>query len=73
MAIYIQHTYTTTVQVTYRERDTDREFRRNSCGSMDEIAEMVVEDLVKHNFSSADVCSNETGEHLMINERKEAV
>lgn len=64
MAINIQHTYTTHVEITF-----DQRFRYCTCGSMDEIAETVCKILVKNNFISADVCSAETGELLMIIER----
>lgn len=64
MAISIQHTYTTQVEVIL-----NGVFRYSAIGNLDEIAEGACEHLVKHNFTFADVISAETGEVLMIIER----
>lgn len=69
MAINIQHTYTCCVEITYRTTNSNSEFRRCSYGTMDEIAERASKDLIFHSFDSADVCSSETGEVLMVIER----
>jgi len=66
MAINIQHTHTCGVEITYRTAESNSEFRRCSCGTMDEIAKKVTNDLISHSFDSADVCDIETGEILMI-------
>lgn len=66
MAIYIEHIYTTHVEISFLDRDNNFALKEQTCGSMDEIAEHVCEVLVKHNFVSADVCSAETGEILMF-------
>ena len=66
--INIQHTYTTHVEIIYRAQD-DTGLHETTCGNMDEIAEHICEVLIKHNFTSADVCSTSTGELLMIVER----
>jgi len=68
MAITIKHTYSTNVEVRYYA-DNGYTLRCRDCGQMDDIAEQVCEVLVKHNFSSADICSTETGEILMVIER----
>lgn len=68
MAINVQHTYSTHVNIAFYS-DESITLRANDCGTMDDIAEQVCEVLVKHNFSYADVCSAETGEVLMIIER----
>lgn len=64
MAINIQHTYTTQVEVIL-----DGAFRYSANGNLDEIAEGVCEQLIKHNFTIADVCSAETDEILMVIKR----
>lgn len=68
MAINIRHTYSTHVEICYYA-DEGYTFRCRDCSSMDDIAERICEVLVKHNFSYADVCSDETGELLMVIER----
>lgn len=68
MAINIQHTYTTDVDIHYYSEDGYKLHCRD-CGDMDSIAERVCEVLVKHNFSYSDVCSAVTGEVLMTIER----
>lgn len=68
MAINVQHTYCTHVFIVLYTEDCIT-LRCNDCGTMDDIQERVCELLVKHNFVSADVCSEETGEILMIIER----
>ena len=68
MAINIQHTYTTRVDIHYYDKD-GYTLCEHSCNDMDSIAERVCNVLVKHNFFYADVCSAETGEVLMIIER----
>lgn len=69
MAINIQHTYSTHVEIVYLDTVMNCGLHESTCGSMDDIAEHVCEVLVKHNFSSADVYSAETGELLLIVER----
>lgn len=64
MAINIRHTYCTHVEVIL-----DGVFRYGATGNLDEIAESVCEYLIKHNFTIADVCSDETGEVLMVIKR----
>lgn len=61
MAIHVQHTYSTHVEVTF-----DNRFRYAACGSMDEILEAVCDALVHHDFTNADVNDIETGELLMV-------
>jgi len=68
MAIHVQHTYTTHVEIIYRAQD-GAGLHEATCGSMDDILEHVCDVLVHHHFTSADVCSAETGEVLMIVER----
>ena len=68
MAINIKHTYTTEVDIYYYSKDGYGLCRRDY-DDMDSIAERVCEVLVKHNFSSADVVSMDTGEVLMTIER----
>lgn len=66
MAITIEHTYCTYVEIIfYPNGDSGCGLHENTCGNMDEIAEHCCEILVKHNFTGADVCSAETGEVLM--------
>ena len=69
MAINIRHTYTAHVTVVFYDDDAGTSLRCDDCGSMDDIAERICDVLIKHNFSYADVCSDETGEVLMIIER----
>lgn len=70
MAINIQHTYNTYVEIIYYPKADDKGgLYENTCGPMDDIAEHVCEILVKHNFVAANVCSIETGEVLMTVER----
>lgn len=68
MAINIRHTYSAHVTVVFYSEDGIT-LRYDDCGTMDDIAEQICEVLVKHNFSYADVCSDETGKVLMIVER----
>lgn len=68
MAINIQHTYTTTVEIYYYGEDGLTCHGRDN-GSIDDISERVCEVLVKHNFSRAEVCFAKTLEALMIIER----
>jgi len=69
--ITIEHRYCAPVEILYRPNTTDGGYSlyENTIGNMDEIAEHICEVLVKHNFSTADVCSEETGEILMIIKR----
>lgn len=70
MAISIQHTYHTYVEITYYpDANNGCGLHETTMGNMDDLAEHVCEILVKHNFAGADVCSSETGEVLMIIER----
>jgi hypothetical protein len=62
--IIIQHTYTTHTEVIF-----DQDFRMPLVGTMDDIAESVCDEMVKHKFHHADVCDAETGEILMIIDR----
>lgn len=67
MAINIQHTYNTHVDILYYpDNNSYCSLRESTCDNMDDIADHVCEVLVKHNFAGADVCSAETGEVLMI-------
>ena len=68
MAITVSHTYNTTVDITYYA-EKDLYVNCSDTGTMDDIAERVIDVLVKHNFSYADVCSAYTGEVLMIIKR----
>lgn len=68
MAINVQHTYCTHVTIFLYAEDGMTVCCKD-CGTMDDIQERVCELLVKHNFVSADVCSEEMGEILMIVER----
>lgn len=68
MAITVSHTYNTTVDIIYRAEESPCVSCRDT-GTMDDIAERVIDFLVKHKFSHADVCSAYTGEVLMIIER----
>ena len=69
MAINIQHTYTTRVDIYYHCNGYGYALNSEDCDNMDNIAERVCKVLVRHNFSYADVCSAETGEVLMKIER----
>jgi len=73
MAINIQHTYTTPVDIYFYSKEDHTlycyAFNRHDYGDMDSIAECICRELIKHNFSYADVCSTETGEVLMKIER----
>lgn len=69
MAINIQHTYSTHVEISFLDHAHNYALKEQTCGSMDEIAEHVCEVLVKHNFNSADVIDASTGELLLIVER----
>lgn len=69
MALYIQHTYSTHVEISYLDPIGNYALKEQTCGSMDEIAEHICEVLVKHSFASADACSCETGELLLTVER----
>ena len=62
--ITIQHTYDTDAIVIF-----DQDFRMPLFGTMDDIAECVCRELVKHNFSHADVIENGTSKILMVIER----
>lgn len=62
--ITIKHTYSTDVTIHF-----DKNFRMPLSGSMDEIAERAMTEMVKHNFNHADVIRNETWELLMVIER----
>ena len=68
MAINIRHTHSAHVEITFYAEDGIT-LRCRDCGQMDDIAEHVCVNLVQHKFVSADVCSAETGEVLMIIER----
>lgn len=65
MAINIERTYSTTVEITFTAND-NREFKEIMSGSIDDIREHCGEVLVKRGFVYADVCSVETGEVIMI-------
>lgn len=68
MAIHVQHTYATHVEIIFQSADGCG-LHESTCGDMDEILEHVCDVLVHHGFSHADVCSAETGEVLMIVDR----
>lgn len=65
MAIHVQHTYSTHVDIIYRAQD-GAGLNEYTCGSMDDILEHICDVLVHHNFNNADVCDAETGEVIMI-------
>ena len=65
MAIHVQHTYSTHVEIIYQSAD-GAGLREATCGTMDDILEHVCDVLVHHHFTNADVCSAETGEVIMI-------
>lgn len=67
--INIQHVYTAFVEVIYLDKVTNCGLHESTCGTMDDIAEHVCDVLVKHNFTSADICDANTGELLMVIER----
>lgn len=69
MAINIQHTYSTHVEISFLDRANNYALKEQTCGSMDEIAEHVCMVLVKHDFTYADVIDASTGELLLIVER----
>lgn len=69
MAINIQHTYSTHVEISFLDHANNYALKEQTCGSMDEITEHCCVVLVKHNFASADVIDASTGELLMIVER----
>ena len=70
MAINIRHTYNTYVEIIYYSNDDDAHgLHETTVGEMDDISEHVCAILIKHNFASADVCSAETGEVLMVIKR----
>ena len=64
MAITINHTYCTAVEITF-----DDDFNTELKGTMDFITECVLDAMVSHNFTTADVTSATTGELLMQIER----
>ena len=69
--ITVEHVYCTHVHINYyvaNEEDGCLPWHLDESlvDTMDNIAEHVCEILVKHGFVSADVCSAETGEVLMI-------
>jgi len=64
MAINTYHIYT--AHVTCRFSANGITLYCNDYGTLDDIHERVCEILVKHNFTDADVCSDETGEVLMV-------
>lgn len=67
MAITIEHTYSTSVEIIYYSCENDTlGLHEKTVGTMDDVSEHICEILVKHNFVGADVCSAETGEVLMI-------
>lgn len=67
MAINIHHTYTAHVDVYYDY--TTVNLHEQLCDNMDDIAEHVCEVLIRHSFTTADVCDSETGEVIMTVER----
>lgn len=69
MAINIQHTYSTRVDIHYYSDEDGLVFIGCDCDNMDSIAERICEVLVKHNFSFAEVYSVKTYELLMKIER----
>lgn len=68
MAINIQHTYSTRVDIYYHSED-GHALHGCDYDNMDSIAERICEVLVKHNFSFAEVYSAKTDELLMKIER----
>ena len=74
MAINIYHTHCEHVEILYYISDKNEDkvpyhLDERMVGTMDDITEHVCVNLVQHKFISADVCSAETGEVLMIIER----
>ena len=67
--ITIHHVYTDTVMILYYDHAGKYTLKKGYHGTMDDIAEHVCEDLIKHNFTGADVCNVKTGEILMVIER----
>lgn len=68
MAINIQHTYSTHADIYYDRKETHH-LSEYLVGTIDELTEHACEMIVKHNFSTAEICSYETGEILAIVER----
>lgn len=68
MAINTYYIYTTNVICRFFTAEGEI-LRCNDCGTMDDIHERMCKIIVKHNFTSADACSAETGEVLMVIER----
>lgn len=68
MAINTYYVYSTHVVCQFYTHDGSI-LRCNDCGTMDSIHERMCEIIIKHNFESADACSAETGEVLMVIER----
>lgn len=68
MAINIHFTYTTHVTVHFYSND-GMTFRFDDCGSLEEIAANMAEEMVKHNFDGADACDSETGEVIIMIDR----
>jgi len=64
--IKIEHVYTTHVYINYYHNDEPWRLDERMVDTMDAIAEHVCEMLVKHDFTSADVCDAQTGEVLMM-------
>lgn len=68
MAIKINHTYCTHVEVIYYS-DNGYTLRCDDCGQMDDIAERACDIMLTHNFNHVDIASKDTGEILMMIER----
>ena len=68
MAINVHFTYTTHVTVHFFAND-GMTFYFDICGSLEDIAANMAEEMVKHNFNGADACDLETGEVLIMIDR----
>lgn len=68
MAINIHFTYTAHVTIHFYSND-EMTFYYDNCGSLEDIAANMAEEMVKHNFVGADACDRETGEVLIMIDR----
>lgn len=61
--IKIEYTYSVNATVIFYTQD-DTSFRYNDAGFIGDVVERVTDDIVKHNFVSADIIDVSTGEVL---------
>ena len=66
MAITIQHTYSTYVDIKY---DPNPGFYEFLCGTMDELTQHACEIIVKNSLTYAKICDARTGEILVTIKR----